>query len=95
MAAQSAHARRELVPAAIVLGGRYGYNCGGPEVRGGIMDVLLALIFGFIFGVVVGYGIRENISRRRRVAARAAADEERYRELSADHTLPRGLDRAG
>ena len=77
-----------------MLGGRHGYNCGAPELMGG-MDALLALIFGFIFGVVVGYGIRENISRRRRVAARAAADEERYRELSADHTLPRGLDRAG
>jgi hypothetical protein len=50
---------------------------------------LLVLIFGFIFGVVVGYGIRENISRRRRLAARMTAQPELYRELDGNQTLPR------
>ena len=51
------------------------------------MDVLLALIFGFIFGAVVGYGIRENISRRRHAAV-AAREERRRKQVSADHNLP-------
>jgi hypothetical protein len=38
---------------------------------------------------MVRYAVRESISRRRRAAVRAAADEERYGELSDDHTLPR------
>jgi hypothetical protein len=42
----------------------------------------------FIFGVVVGYGIRENISRRRHAAV-AAREERRREQLSADHNLPR------
>ena len=51
------------------------------------MEVLLALILGFIFGVVVGYGIRENISRRRHAAV-AAREERRRKQVSADHNLP-------
>ena len=38
-------------------------------------------VFGFIFEIVVGYGIRENISRCRRVAVRDAARKERRLEL--------------
>jgi hypothetical protein len=45
------------------------------------MEVLLALIFGFIFGAVVGYGIRESISRRRHAAV-AAREERRRRQIS-------------
>ena len=51
------------------------------------MDVLLALIVGFILGVVVGYGIREIISRRHRAAARMTAQPELYRELDGNQTL--------
>jgi hypothetical protein len=76
-----------------VLGGRYRYNCGDPELTGGIVDLLLplviGLVFGFMFGVAVGYSVRERISRRRRAAFRAAAEEERYRELDGNQTLPR------
>jgi len=50
-----------------------------------VVLLLLALAIGF----VLGYAVRESISRRRRAAVRAAAGEARYRELSADHTLPR------
>ena len=52
------------------------------------MDLLLALMFGFIFGVVVGYGIRENISRRRHAAV-AAREERRRKQFSGDHNPPR------
>jgi len=52
---------------------RYRYNCGGPELTGGIVDLLLplviGLVFGFMFGVAVGYSVRARISRRRRAAA--------------------------
>ena len=51
--------------------------------------LLWALAVGLVFGFIIGYAVRERISRRRRAVARAAAEEERYRELSADHTLPR------
>jgi hypothetical protein len=54
-----------------------------------IVLLLLALAIGFVFGFLAGFAVRESISRRRRAAVRAAADEERYREFSADHTLPR------
>ena len=69
-------------------------NCGGRELAGGAMPelvvpLLLALAIGFVFGFLVGFAVRESISGRRRAAVRAAADKERYRELSADHTLPR------
>ena len=82
-------------------GGRHRYNCGRGELRGGTMlaqvsgAVLarLGLLFwavavGFVFGFMVGYAVRENISRRRRATGREAA-EERYRELDGNHTLPR------
>ena len=52
------------------------------------MDVLLALIFGFILGVVVGYGIRENISRRRHAVV-AAREERRREQLSANNNPSR------
>ena len=45
----------------------------------------LALAIGFI----LGYGVREIISRRRRLAARMTAQPELYRELDGDQTLPR------
>ena len=51
--------------------------------------LLWALAIGFVFGFLVGYAVGESISRRRRVAARAAANEERYRELDGNQTLPR------
>lgn len=54
-----------------------------------VVLLLLALAIGVMLGVTLGYGVRASISRRRRVAAREAAHEERFRELSADHTLPR------
>jgi hypothetical protein len=38
-------------------------------------------------GFVLGYAVREIISRRRRAAARMTAQPERYRELDADQTL--------
>jgi hypothetical protein len=54
------------------------------------MLVLVAvLLLVLAFGFALGYGVREIISRRHRAAVRAAANEERFRELSADHTLPR------
>jgi len=48
-----------------------------------------AVAVGFVFGFLVGFAVRGSISRRRRVAARAAAGEERYRELDGNQTLPR------
>jgi hypothetical protein len=72
--------RRRGVLVAIIVGGR--------KLTGGIMDVLLALIFGFILGAVVGYGIRENISRRRHAAV-AAREERRRKQLSDDYNPPR------
>ena len=59
-----------------------GYNCGGRELRGGAMlaqvgFLLWALAVGLVFGFIIGYAVRERISRRRRAVARAAADEER------------------
>ena len=51
--------------------------------------LLWALAVGSVFGFMVGYAVRENILRRRRAVARAAADEERYRELDDNQTLPR------
>lgn len=48
------------------------------------MLLLVVLAIGF----VLGYGVREIFSRRRRAAAREAADEE-PREPSAKRTLPR------
>ena len=53
------------------------------------VPLLLALAIGFVFGFLVGFAVRESISRRRRAVARAAADEERYRELDGNQTLPR------
>jgi len=50
-----------------------------------VVLLLLALAIGFM----LGFGVRASISRRRRAAAREAANEERFRELSVDHTLPR------
>jgi hypothetical protein len=47
--------------------------------------LLLASAIGFI----LGYGVREIISRRRRAAARTAAQPELYRELDGHQTLPR------
>ena len=48
-----------------------------------------AAAVSLVFGFLVGYAVRESISRRRRAAARAAADEEGYRELDSNQTLPR------
>jgi hypothetical protein len=48
---------------------------------------MLALV-GAI-GFVLGYAVREIVSRRRRVAARTAAQPELYRELDGNQTLPR------
>ena len=48
-----------------------------------------AVAIGFVFGFLVGFAVRERISRRRRAVAREAADEERFRELDGDQTLPR------
>jgi hypothetical protein len=87
MRLQAARGKPGIGAAAIARSGRHGYNCGRREVRGGIMDVLLALIVGFILGVVVGYGIREIISRRHRAAARMTAQPELYRELDGNQTL--------
>jgi hypothetical protein len=47
--------------------------------------LLLASAIGFI----LGYGVREIISRRRRAAARMTGQPEHYRELDGDQTLPR------
>ena len=48
-----------------------------------VVLLLLALAIGFI----LGYAVREIISRRRRLAARMTAQPELYRELDADQTL--------
>ena len=40
-------------------------------------------------GFVIGYAVREIISRRRRAAARMSAQPELYRELDGNQTLPR------
>ena len=40
-------------------------------------------------GFILGYGVREIISRRRRAAARTIAQVELYRELDGNQTLPR------
>jgi hypothetical protein len=63
------------------------------QVSGAVLAELGFLIWalgvGFVFSFMVGYAIRESISRRRRAAvAREAAEEEWYRELD-DQTLPR------
>ena len=58
-------------------------------MRALVMVLLLVLAIGLVFGFLIGFAVRESISRRRRAAVRAAPEEERYRELSADHTLPR------
>ena len=50
---------------------------------------LLLLAIGLAFGFVIGFAFRESISRRRRAAVRAAAEDERYRELDGNQTLPR------
>src|SRR5271156_5619514 len=64
--------------------GRYSYNPGHRELRGGaILALVVLLLLPLAIGFMLGYGVREIISRRRRAAA-----EERFRdELSAD-TLP-------
>jgi len=69
----------------------YGYNCGRRELTGGgaMLVLVVLLLLALAIGFVLGYAVRESISRRRRAAVRAAAGEARYRELSADHTLPR------
>jgi hypothetical protein len=48
-----------------------------------VVLLLLALAIGFI----LGYGVRELISRRRRFAARFAAPPERFSELAENQTL--------
>jgi uncharacterized membrane protein SpoIIM required for sporulation len=40
-------------------------------------------------GFMLGYAVREIISRRRRAAARMTAQPELYRELDGNQTLPR------
>ena len=50
---------------------------------------VFTLAIGLGFGFVIGYAFRERISRRRRAAVRAAAEDERYRELDDNQTLPR------
>ena len=40
-------------------------------------------------GFILGYAVREIISRRRRAAARMTAPPELYRELDGNQTLPR------
>ena len=40
-------------------------------------------------GFMLGYAVREIISRRRRAAARMTAQPELYRELHGNQTLPR------
>jgi uncharacterized membrane protein SpoIIM required for sporulation len=40
-------------------------------------------------GFVLGYAVREIISRRRRTASRMAAQPELHRELDGNQTLPR------
>jgi hypothetical protein len=40
-----------------------------------IVLFVFALAIGFVFGFLVGFAVREGISRRRRTAVRAAADE--------------------
>jgi hypothetical protein len=47
-----------------------------------------AVAVGFGFGFMVGYAIRQSISRRRRAAARMTAQPELYRELDGNQTLP-------
>ncbi len=54
-----------------------------------MLTLVAILLLVLAFGFTLGYGVREIISRRRRAAVRAAPQEERYRELSANHTLPR------
>ena len=49
--------------------------------------LVLTLAIGLVFGFMIGFAFRESISRRRRLAARMAAQPERYRELDADQTL--------
>jgi hypothetical protein len=89
-------------PPIIVPSGRHGHNCGRGELRGGTVLaqvsgavlarlglLIWAVAVGFVFGFMVGYAVRESISRRRRAAARMAAQPERYRELDGNQTLPR------
>ena len=40
-------------------------------------------------GFMLGYAVREIISRRRRAEARMTAQPELYRELDGNQTLPR------
>ena len=40
-------------------------------------------------GFVLGYAVREIISRHRRAATRTTAQPELYRELDGNQTLPR------
>ena len=69
----------------------YGYDCGRRELTGGgaMLALLVLLLLALAIGFTLGYAVRERISRHRRAAVRAAANGARYRELSADHTLPR------
>jgi predicted membrane protein len=47
-----------------------------------------AVAVGLVFGFMVGYAIRESISRHRRAAAPRTARAELYRELNGNQTLP-------
>ena len=62
----------------------YGYS-GGRRTAGGGAMLALAGAMGFM----LGYAVREIISRRRRAAARMTAQPELYRELDGNQTLPR------
>jgi len=69
----------------------YGYDCWPPGTNGGgaMTALVVLLLLALAIGFTLGYAVRERISRHRRAAVRAAANGARYRELSADHTLPR------
>ncbi len=59
--------------------------CSSRELRGGAMLALVVvLLLAMAIGFIVGYGVREIISRRRRAAA-----EERFRNKLSSDPMPR------
>ena len=56
-----------------------GCDCDCWEVKGGaVLALVVLLLLAMAIGFALGYGVREIISRRRRAAARAAAQPELY-----------------